>query len=168
MTRILVYRDTVGARSEGFIQRQYRAFKRTEVLFVGTKRGPQPPPNALILAAPGIFGTLSRFSFRHLGRVPGSLKRAIAKQKIDLVHAQFGLGGALALPIVQEAGVPLVVTFHGGDATKDKHFERRAGLATIFQRRRDAMVEAAETILCVSQFVRERLIARGFPISRLY
>lgn len=167
MTRILVYRDTVGARSEGFIQRQYKAFKRAEVLFVGTKRGPQAPRNALILAAPGIFGALSRLSFRQLGRIPGKLKRAVAKQKIDLIHAQFGLGGALALPIAQQAGVPLVVTFHGGDAAKDKHFERRAGLATIFQRRRDAMVEAADTILCVSQFVRERLIARGFPPAKL-
>lgn len=167
MTRVLVYRDTVGARSEGFIQRQYKAFKRVEVLFVGTKRGPQAPKNSLILAAPGVLGALSRFSFRQLGRVPGGLKRAIAKQKIDLVHAQFGLGGALALPIAEQASVPLVVTFHGGDATKDKHFEKRSGLATVFQRRRDTMVEAAETILCVSQFVRERLIARGFPPAKL-
>jgi glycosyltransferase involved in cell wall biosynthesis len=167
LPKILVYRDTVGARSEGFIQRQYKAFRRAEVLFVGTKRGPQAPKNSLILAAPGIFGALSRFTFRQLGRIPGKLKRTIAKQKIDLVHAQFGLGGALALPIAELAGVPLVVTFHGGDATKDKHFERRAGLPTVFQRRHDAMVEAADTILCVSQFVRERLKARGFPPAKL-
>jgi glycosyltransferase involved in cell wall biosynthesis len=167
VTRILVYRDTVGARSESFIQRQYKAFERAKILFVGTKRGPQAPRDALILAAPGAFGALSRLGFRQLGRIPGKLKRAIAKQKIDLVHAQFGLGGALALPIVQQANVPLVVTFHGGDATKDKHFERRAGMSTIFQRRCKAMMETAETILCVSQFVRERLIARGFPPAKL-
>jgi colanic acid/amylovoran biosynthesis glycosyltransferase len=65
------------------------------------------------------------------------------------------------------AGIPLVVTFHGGDATKDKHFESRRLIPTIFQRRRKALAEEAETIFCVSQFVRDRLIARGFPPAKL-
>ncbi len=149
------------------MQRQYRAFKQLDVLFVGTKRGPQAPRNALILAAAGIFGAPSRLRFRQFGRLPGALKRAIADRKPALIHAQFGLGGALALPIARHAGIPLVVTFHGGDATKDKHFQSNRLIPTIFQRRRGALAEEAETIFCVSQFVRERLIARGFPAANL-
>jgi len=167
VTNIFVYRDTVGARSEGFIQRQYRAFKQLNVLFVGTKRGPQAPKNSFILAAPGILGALPRLRFRQLAHLPGALKRTIANRKPALIHAQFGLGGALALPIARYAGIPLVVTFHGGDATKDKHFESRRLIPTIFQRRRKALAEEAETIFCVSKFVRDRLIARGFPPAKL-
>lgn len=167
MTNILVYRDTVGARSEGFIQRQYRGFKELGVLFVGTKRGPQAPKHSLTLAALGLLGAPARFSFRQFGRIPNVLKKEIAKRKPVLVHAQFGLGGALALPIAHYAGIPLVVTFHGGDATKDKHYESGRLLPTIFQRRRRALAEEAEMIFCVSQFVRERLIARGFPAAKL-
>jgi glycosyltransferase involved in cell wall biosynthesis len=164
---LLVYRDTVGVRSESFIQRQYRAFKELEPLYVGTKRGPLAPKDALILAAPGPFGAYGRTMFRQFGRIPASLDRAIAEHKPTLIHAQFGLGGALALPIAEKAGLPLVVTFHGGDATKDKHFGQRALIPTIFQRRRQQLVETARTILCVSQFVRDTLIARGFPKDKL-
>ena len=164
---ILVYRDTVGARSESFIQRQYSAFKLLEPLYVGTKRGPLAPKDALIMAAPGIAGAYGRLLSRQWGLIPTKLDRLIAARKPRLVHAQFGLGGALALPIARHAGLPLVVTFHGGDATKDKHFEERGLVPTIFQRRRQAMVETALTILCVSEFIRERLIARGFPAGKL-
>jgi glycosyltransferase involved in cell wall biosynthesis len=164
---ILVYRDTVGARSEAFIERQYAAFRKLRPVYVGTKRGPLAPRDALILAAPGILGWPKRLSFRQWGRIPAALDRAITERKPALVHAQFGLGGALALPVALHAGLPLVVTFHGGDATKDKHFARRRLLPTIFQRRQHAMVERAKVILCVSHFVRDTLIARGFPAEKL-
>ena len=167
LSSVLVYRDTVGVRSESFIQRQYQAFKELTPLYVGTKRGPLAPKDALMLAAPGPFGAYSRAMFRQFGRIPTSLDRAIAKHRPGLIHAQFGLGGALALPIAERTGLPLVVTFHGGDATKDKHFARRALVPTIFQRRREKMAETAHTILCVSHFVRDTLIARGFPRAKL-
>ena len=166
MPSVLVYRDTVGIRSESFIQRQYKAFKTLTPLYVGTKRGLLAPKDALILAAPGPFGAYGRTMFRQFGRIPASLDRALAEHRPGLVHAQFGLGGALALPIVEKTGLPLVVTFHGGDATKDKHFGR-ALVPTIFQRRRRKMVETAHTILCVSHFVRDTLIARGCPKDKL-
>ncbi len=167
MRSILVYRDTVGARSESFIQRQYRAFTTLEPLYVGTKRGPLAPKEATILAAPGVFGAVSRMRFRQWGEVPAALDRLIAARKPELIHAQFGPGGALALPIAVKTGLPLVVTFHGGDATKDKHFARRALTPTIFQRRMEAMTDRAAAILCVSQFVRDTLIGRGFPAEKL-
>ncbi len=167
MGSVLVYRDTVGVRSESFIQRQYQAFKELTPLYVGTKRGPLAPKDALILAAPGPFGAYGRAMFRQFGHSPPALERAIAEHEPSLIHAQFGLGGALALPIAEKTGLPLVVTFHGGDATKDKHFGRRALVPTIFQRRHAKMVETATAILCVSQFVRDALIARGFPKGKL-
>jgi colanic acid/amylovoran biosynthesis glycosyltransferase len=167
VTAILVYRDTVGARSESFIQRQYKAFSELEPIYVGTKRGPLAPKDALILAAPGLMGAYGRTAFRQLGHIPAKLDHVITTRKPRLIHAQFGLGGALAMPIARHTGLPLVVTFHGGDATKDKHFDERKLLPTIFQRRRRAMVETGHRILCVSQFVRDRLIARGFPAEKL-
>ncbi len=167
MPTIIVYRDTLGVRSESFIQRQYSAFKTLQPLYVGVKRAALAPKDAVILGAPGLFGLVQRFTFRHMGKTPIALKRLIRKQKPVLIHAQFGLGGALALPVAIETGLPLVVTFHGGDATKDKHYKPRPLLPTIFQRRRAAMVDKAAAILCVSHFVRNALMARGFPPEKL-
>lgn len=163
----IVYRDTVGARSETFVQRQYSAFSELAPIYVGTKRGPLVPKDSVILAKPGSFGAGQRFSFRQLGRIPAALDRLIAERRPRLVHAQFGLGGALALPIARHAKLPLVVTFHGGDATKDKHYEDRRLLRTIFQRRREALMAEARSFLCVSRFVRDTLLARGFPAEKL-
>jgi glycosyltransferase involved in cell wall biosynthesis len=164
---ILVYRDLLGAASESFVERQYCAFTSLEPIYVGTKRGPQAPDGSVTLAAPGPFGAMGRLTFRQLGRIPGKLDRLVAKRHPKLVHAQFGLGGALALPIADRTGLPLVVTFHGGDATKDKHYDARPVVPTIFQRRRQAMAERAQAILCVSHFVRDTLIGRGFPAVKL-
>ena len=94
------------------------------------------------------------------------LDRLIAARKPELIHAQFGLGGALALPIAVKTGLPLVVTFHGGDATKDKHFARRARRPRSSSGA-EAMTDRAAAILCVSHFVRDTLIGRGFPAEKL-
>jgi glycosyltransferase involved in cell wall biosynthesis len=83
-----------------------------------------------------------------------------------IVHAQFGRGGALALPIARALGIPLVVTFHGGDATKEKHYSKSI-VPTVFQRRLGALQREAALFLCVSQFVSDRLAARGFPTDKL-
>jgi glycosyltransferase involved in cell wall biosynthesis len=164
---VLVYRDVVGARSEAFVERQYSGFRTLKPLYVGTKRGPIAPKEAMILAAPGIAGFPARLAFRQFGDVPANLRRLLDDEKPAIVHAQFGLGGALALPIAERANVPLVVTFHGGDATKEKHFGRRPLLPTIFQRRREALATRAHTILCVSDYIRDVLVKRGFPAAKL-
>jgi glycosyltransferase involved in cell wall biosynthesis len=167
MPSVLVYRDSVGARSESFIGRQYGAFQTLTPVFVGTKRGPLAPKNATILASRGILGLPGRFAFRQMGIIPRKLDTLLATERPALVHAQFGLGGALALPIAEHANLPLVVTFHGGDATKDKHYRPRAFPPTIFQRRQKRLTARAQRFLCVSHFIRAVLIARGFPESKL-
>lgn len=45
-------------------------------------------------------------------------KRVLAKEGARLIHAHFGHFGLDVLPVARELGVPLVVTFHGFDASK--------------------------------------------------
>src|SRR6202030_3406837 len=62
--------------------------------------------------------------------------------------------------------IPLVVTFHGADATKETHYRRRL-VPHIYQRRLAALQREAALFVCVSEFVRDRLLARGFPPEKL-
>ena len=62
--------------------------------------------------------------------------------------------------------LPLAVTFHGGDATKDAHY-RRTLVPTIFQRRCEALQQEAALIICVAEHVRQALLARNFPATKL-
>jgi glycosyltransferase involved in cell wall biosynthesis len=166
---VLVYRDRIAPRSEAaFLRRQYLGFERLKPVWVGCRTddglgdlGVEPS----ILGRPGVLGALDRALFKQGGVIPS--QPALAALRPLLVHAQFGRGGALALPITRALGIPLVVTFHGGDATKETHYRRRL-VPTIYQRRLAALQREARAFVCVSDFVRDRLIDRGFPRKKLH
>lgn len=168
MTAILVYRDTLAPKSEiGFLRRQYSAFSRLEPHWVGcrtTAEVGELTPSPIVLGRAGPAGALDRALFKQWGRVPEepNLRRLAPR----LVHAQFGRGGALALPLAQALNIPLVVTFHGGDAHKNKHYRQQL-VPTIFQRRLDALKARAALFVCVSESVRAKLAERGFPAAKL-
>jgi colanic acid/amylovoran biosynthesis glycosyltransferase len=165
---VLVYRDRLAPRSEAqFLRRQYVGFERLKPLWVGCRTdeglaelGVQP----VILGRSGALGGWDRFNFKQFGILPA--RPDLHALRPSIVHAQFGRGGALALPIARALGLPLVVTFHGGDATKDKHYARTI-FPTVFQRRLAALQREAALFVCVSQFIRDRLLARGFPAAKL-
>ena len=165
---ILVYRDRIVPRSEAhFLRRLYIGFDKLKPVWIGRHKGDglgDLGTEPQFLGRDGMLGALDRGRFKHLGTLP--LIPDLRALNPRLVHAHFGRGGALALPIARTLGVPLVVTFHGGDATKDKHY-RRGLLPTIYQQRLTALQREATLIICVSDFIRNRLLARGFPPEKL-
>jgi glycosyltransferase involved in cell wall biosynthesis len=90
----------------------------------------------------------------------------IAAIRPRVVHALFGRGGAMALPIARQLGVPLVVTYLGADATKDSHYQRRL-IPHIYGRRLADLQREAALFVCLSGFLRDKLIARGFPSDKI-
>jgi colanic acid/amylovoran biosynthesis glycosyltransferase len=165
---VLIYRDRIAPRSEAqFLRRQYVGFERLAPVWVGCRTdegladlGAEP----LILGRPGALGSWDRARFKQFGVLPP--QPDLRALRAGVVHAQFGRGGALALPIARALGIPLAVTFHGGDATKEKHYARSI-FPTIFQRRLAALQQEAALFICVSQFISDRLAARGFPQDKL-
>jgi glycosyltransferase involved in cell wall biosynthesis len=165
---ILVYRDRIVPRSEAhFLRRLYIGFERLNPLWIGRHKGDglgDLNVEPLMLGREGLLGAIDRARFKHLGALPPVPDLRALNPR--LVHAHFGRGGALALPISRALGLPLVVQYHGGDATKDKHY-RRGLLPTIYQQRLAALQREAALIICVSDFIRDRLLARGFPPEKL-
>ncbi len=160
---ILVFRDKLLLPSEGFIKTHYTAFDAANLVYLASQygwRASELGGQTMATAS----GSLQRFLFKQTGHTPrlADLRR-LAPQS---VHAHFGRGGALALPVAQALGVPLYVTFHGGDATKETHRRRRL-IPTIYQRRLSKLQDYASGFLCVSQFVADCLAAQGFPKSKL-
>ena len=149
------------------MRRQYLSFSRLAPVWVGCRRDPDLPGagiTPLILGGEGPAGALRRALFKQAGVVPDPA--LLAGLGAAGVHAQFGRGGALALPLARRLGLKLVVTFHGGDAHKDVHYRTRPWPG-IFARRLPALLDAAALFVCVSEGVREKLLARGFPAAKL-
>lgn len=160
----LVYRDVLLPRSETFIPRQYRAFQSLSPIWVGAKPG---NGRDLITGEQVLLdGRVERALFKQLGIVPRAFQ-TLAARNPTLIHANFGRGGALALPLARALDLPLVVTFHGGDATKHKHYQNTSLVQPVFQRRLEALKREAALFVCVSEFIRQTLIARGFPPEKL-
>jgi colanic acid/amylovoran biosynthesis glycosyltransferase len=165
---LLVYRDRIVPRSEAhFLRRQYIGFRRLMPVWIGCRTdvglldlGAEP----VLLGRRGAAGVLDWLVFKQFGRIPPTPNLAMLRPR--LIHAHFGRGGALALPIARALELPLVVTFHGGDATKDRHYRRNL-VPTIFQRRCEALQREAALIICVAEHIREALLARNFPAAKL-
>jgi colanic acid/amylovoran biosynthesis glycosyltransferase len=164
----LIYRDVILPASEtGFMRRQYLSFSRLRPLWVGRRITPAATaagPAIHRLGGDGPLGGIRRALFKEAALVPDLA--ALKAQAPVVIHAQFGRGGAFALPLARALNLPLVVTFHGGDAHKDKHY-RRGFPPGLFARRLAALMAEAHRFICVSEGVRTKLLARGFPAEKL-
>jgi glycosyltransferase involved in cell wall biosynthesis len=71
------------------------------------------------------------------------------------------------MPIARFLGIPLVVTFHGWDATvRDDVLRRQSISLNLYVRRRSELARAAARVLCISEFIRRQVHARGFSPDR--
>jgi glycosyltransferase involved in cell wall biosynthesis len=60
------------------------------------------------------FGKQLHYSERSIAKI----KRLLQGQSFDLIHAQFGDNGLRILPLARQLNLPMVVTFHGFDASR--------------------------------------------------
>lgn len=158
----IVFRDKILLPSEGFIQTHYHAFNKLRPVYLANKLGwhENEIKEKKILTSTSSIG---QFWFKQTGKL--SLKN-INNLNPQVIHAHFGRGGALVLPLAQKLGLPLYVTYHGGDATKYTHQKSRI-IPTIYQRRLKNLQSYANGFLCVSKFIAQRLADQGFPRHKL-
>lgn len=160
---ILVYRDILLPASEGFIPRHYNAFSQLTPLYIGshvTRSFAQLQKNYILTGETKFTRTL----YKQWGHTSAA---AIKPYQPKLIHAHFGRGGALALPLAKKLTIPLVVTFHGGDVMKNKHYAP-SRFYNIYPRRLSALKTYGTAFLCVSEFLKTQLIKRGFPKNKVH
>ncbi len=126
-----------------------------------------PPERTLVVNAGGILGTAEELLFKFSGLAP-RLYRQVQQLNPALIHAQFGLSGALALPLARTLKVPLVVHFRGADATvKDEYAQYSSINHWIYFQRREALKREARLFITVSKFIKEKLLEQGFPAEKI-
>lgn len=80
------------------------------------------------------------------------------RKKVRLIHAHFGPDGLQMLPIAKELGIPLLVTFHGYDASSALHNR-------VYLRHLRRLFEYAH-IICVSEHMANKLYLYGAVQSK--
>lgn len=162
---ILAYCDKMFTPSESFIPRGYSAFDRLKPIYVGhTINGPVPEGAEAINLTP-LHGATGTAGFKQFGIISKQLEAKLKALNPIAIHASFGKSGAYALPLAKRLGLPLAVTYYGGDATKTSNTKNSA--FRVYNRRRQELWDKADLILPCSDFIRRELLAKGAPDDKM-
>ncbi|GAA0576341.1 glycosyltransferase [Paractinoplanes ferrugineus] len=157
--RVAIWRSAMLGASETFVRNQGDALTRWQPVYLGaTKQESAVARDTDLIAYPSQADRNAFLRLRLTGRSP-RLRRMIADVGPRLIHAHFGGDGWLISGSAAELGIPLIVTAHGHDVTRQptaggaKGVRYRRNLRTVFDR--------AALILAVSEVIRNRAIDRG-------
>ncbi|MFM8894834.1 MAG: glycosyltransferase [Actinomycetales bacterium] len=166
---VLVYRSLFGAPSEPWLFTQHRdvpGWHTTYLTHQIDAQGEFVHDWASSRVEASTWGTsrLRRAAFMR-GHDPVA-NRAITRLRPALLHAHFGPDGMLAMRTAERHRLPLVVSFHGYDATRrDDSFTTAGG--RLWLAHRAELFDRATILLANSEFVRGRLIALGAPANKV-
>lgn len=167
---VVIFSSLLLPPSQTFIRAQGEELQQFTPYYVGSRlvKGLSlPSERTLVVNRGGFLGAAEEGLFKFSGLAP-RLYQQVRQLNPALIHAQFGLSGALALPLAREFKVPLVVHFRGADATvKDEYARRSSVNHWIYFRRREALKREVRLFITVSKFIKEKLLEQGFPPDKI-
>lgn len=172
--RVLIYRDHLLPLSETFVVNQSLGLERFEAFLVGSKPG-HPPRIELprdrfrLLNHGGPRGFVREVLFKFFGIIPRDVLAWCRSLRPVLVHAHFGPDGTLAMPLAERLKVPLVVSYHGSDATiKDEYVWGSPIGHRLYRLRRKKLAVTARAFITPSRFVKRMAVSRqGIPEHKI-
>lgn len=168
---VLYFVDRYLPASQAFVAQQAKALTRYSPSVLASKRIDTPSARLAQLPVIDISNSVSLRTSEavlKVTRLPTAPLTSHLKTA-DIVHAHFGKNGYVLGPVARAAKRPLVTTFHGFDATYNGNPRTPGGFNQVrfFRHGRAEMARRGEWVIAVSQFTQERLVAIGFPESRI-
>jgi len=165
---VAIFRHNLFKTSEPFIAQQAQHLRRYRPVYFGRLRFGRPPAGAECLALQDLARRwpLPLIGWQMLSRDPRPYQRLLQGHRPSLIHAHFGVEGVYALPLKRRLHVPLVTTFHGFDATLATYALLSSPAWAHYPLFRRKLAREGDSFLCASSFIRDRLLALGFPEAR--
>lgn len=168
---IAIFNGRLLPASETFVRAQAEGLRQFTPYYLGARRvdGLELPSDRTLVVNQGnLLGSAQEFLFKQMGFAP-QFDQQVKQLQPALIHAHFGVCGALALPMAKRLQLPLIVTYHGFDACMTDAYARRDSISTkVYLRRRKTLKHEARLFIAVSQFIRDRLIQQGFPDRKIH
>lgn len=166
---VVIFCDHLLYPSETFIRAQAQSLQRYKPVYAGSRRvrGLDLPAECTYTVSGGdLNGRFREVMFKLFGTAPNLVARLRALDPA-LMHAHFGPDGLRALPLARKLGLPLIVTFHGSDATATnvRHVKAPFGHRRYLVQR-GVLRRGASLFLAVSEFIRGKLLEQHFPADR--
>jgi glycosyltransferase involved in cell wall biosynthesis len=167
---VILFSSLLLPPSQTFIRDPAEKFKQFTAYYVGSRRVPGlelPPERTLVINSGSSKGKIEEQLFKISGFAPQVYEKVKQLQPV-LIHAQFGLAGALILPWIKSLNVPLIVHYRGADATVKLEHSRYTSLNHwIYFNRLEALKEKTSLFLTVSKFIQNKLLENGFPPEKI-
>jgi colanic acid/amylovoran biosynthesis glycosyltransferase len=168
---VVVFCDHLLYPSETFIRAQGQALRRFSAVYAGSRRVrglDLPTESTYTISSGDTIGRIREMLFKLFGTAPTLVQKLRSLGPV-LMHAHFGPDGLRALPLAQRLGLPLLVTFHGSDATAT---DIRFAKATYGYRRylvkKEVLQRGASMFIAVSEFVKNKMLEQSFPAEKVF
>lgn len=169
---IIIYTDRLLPASETFIYGPAMALENYTPYFAGSRRVnglPLPDDRTFVANGWGLPSVVKQYTKLALLGTNGV--KALADRLRDFnplfIQAHYGPSGVNAMPLADALGIPLIVYYHGIDATMtDEHAEKRF-YTRHYLKHRDELKTKAKLFLAQSNFLRNKLIEQGFPPEKI-
>ena len=170
MTRreVVIFRHNLFKVSEPFIAEQAQQLHRYRPIFLGRLRYGDAPSGSDSFALEDLARRwpMPLVAWQMATRETHAYRRLLGSRRPALIHAHFGSNAVYALTLARRLGVPLVTTFHGHDATLSTLALLGSPEGAYYRWLRGRLAREGSVFLGTSAFVRDRLLALGFPAAR--
>lgn len=165
----IIYTHSMLAGSMTFIKSHAEALRTYAPVFAGAHRveGLKLPDDGLFVVNDGsVTGPLKEYLFREFAFAPSFIRR-LRSSRPAVVHTHFGTAGPAGMAIANSLSVPLVVTFHGKDATMTQDELRTSRRGRQLIRDKAALIRRTDIFIAVSEYIRQRLIEQKYPEKKV-
>jgi colanic acid/amylovoran biosynthesis glycosyltransferase len=165
----IIYTHSMIAGSMTFIKSHAEALRTYTPIYAGAHRInglPLPSDRFYVVNGGGPVGRAKEYCFREFGIAPGFI-RMLRKERPAIVHTHFGTCGPSGMALANKLDVPLIVTFHGKDATMSRDELESSRRGRKFLRDEPELIRRTDKFIAVSEFIRQRLLERGYPENKL-
>ena len=160
--RIAIVTASNNTYSETFIKAQIDFLPADIVLHTGTLPTIEGEGNLILSRFKSKINIiLHPFLKRDIFQLSDAIGKLIIENKIDLVLVQYGVTGAKMLPICKKFNIPMVVHFHGYDASIIDVLEK-------YKEEYLEMFNYSKAIIVVSKVMKKSILNLGCPEHKLY
>jgi colanic acid/amylovoran biosynthesis glycosyltransferase len=166
--KAIVFRLQLFKPSEVFITAQCLALKNYTPVMLGREIHGLAPDGLEYYCPPGN-SKIMKVSQALLGAEKFYQQTLQNSAQYNLVHAHFGVDAAAVMRVTTKLDLPLVTTFHGFDATTKYRQLLSSGSPSLMRYafRRSELARRGDLFICVSEFIKNKVLALGFPEEKV-
>lgn len=170
MNKVLVFAERMLPSTQTFIPLQVNELRRYRAQYVGlipAERNFELTQEPILLVRDRSRLSRCRRELYRWTRIAPRFHASVERIGSKLIHAHFAEGASPALFLSDELNVPLILHLRGGAEIMPDTQLRRHLYQLPFLAFRQRLWKRASLFLCVSEFIRQKAIAAGFPEDKM-